>query len=114
MLNNNNFFVEQITKLHDVSKFSLGNPSFTPLKIFLKRNAFDFHQHEIAKTFVLINPEHSANRVWGYVSLLTSEILLSKHQRPMETPAASKYNSYPAAKVARLAVDKNVQGQGLG
>jgi len=114
MLNNNKFFIEQITKLHDVSKFSLGNPSFTPLKIFLKRNAFDFHQHEIAKTFVLINPEHSMNRVWGYVSLLTSEILLGKHQRPAETPAASKYNSYPSAKVARLAVDKNVQGQGLG
>jgi len=115
MLNiNNNFVLRQIESTDDASKFSLGNASFTPLKIFLQKNAFDFHQYEIAKTFVFVNPEYSANRIWGYITLMTSEVCLDKHQRPVETSAASKYNSYPAAKIARLAIDKALHKRGYG
>ncbi|HEV2614674.1 MAG TPA: GNAT family N-acetyltransferase [Gammaproteobacteria bacterium] len=111
---NNNFIVQQIKATDDTSKLSLGNQSYTPLKIFLKKNAFDFHQYEIAKTFVLINPELSPTRIWGYLSLMNSEVVLNEKQRPRETLATKRYEAFPAVKIARLAVDKSLHGQGLG
>ncbi len=60
MLNiNNNYVIEQMNASHNVSKLSLSSSSFTPLKIFLKRNALDFHQYDIAKTFVLVDSKSS-------------------------------------------------------
>lgn len=47
----------------DTRKLSLGNAAYTPLKIFLQKNALDFHQYEIAKTYVLVNPSISPTRI---------------------------------------------------
>ncbi len=115
MLNSNNNFVwKQITPSDKASKFSLGNPNFTALKIFLKKHAYNFHRYQIAKTFVLVSPDTCSSRIWGYVSLMNSEIILNEGQRPIEMFTTSRYDVYPAVKIARLAVDKSLQGMGFG
>ena len=98
----------------NVNKLSLGNSAHTPLKIFLKKAAIDFDQHHIAKTYVLADVDMKPGRVWGYMTLMSSEIILNEHQRPNEISASAKYEVFPAVKIARLAVDKNLQGKGYG
>jgi GNAT superfamily N-acetyltransferase len=95
----------------NLSKLSLGKESYTPLKIFLRKAALNFHQCNIAKTYVLADEN---NRVWGYVTLMNSEIILNENQRPQEIYASSRYEAFPAVKIARLAIDKVLQGQGFG
>lgn len=97
------------------SKLSLGAAEFTPLKIFLNKSAVDFHQLNIAKTYVLAD-KNTLNKakVWGYVSLMSSEIMLDTDHRPCENSNAPRYEVFPAVKIARLAVDKNLQGKGYG
>lgn len=114
MLNNNNLVIKKISLTDNFSKFSLGNPKFTALKTFLQKHAFDFHRYEIAKTFVLVNPDLSPQRVWGYISLMNSEIKLSESLRPNESSKATKYDIFPAVKIARLALDKSLHNQGIG
>lgn len=109
-----NFVLRQIQHDDNTSKLSLGNSSHTPLKIFLKKSAFDFHQYEIAKTYVLINQNLSSNQIWAYITLMSSEIVLNEGQRPQETSATIRYEAFPAVKIARLAIDKNLQSKGFG
>ena len=45
---------------------------------------------------------------------MNSEIVLNEGQRPQETTATSRYEAFPAVKIARLAIDKNLQGKGFG
>jgi GNAT superfamily N-acetyltransferase len=98
----------------NLSKLSLGNPSYSPLKIFLKKIAFDFHQYDIAKTYVLTDTDIRSKRVWGYLTLMSSEIVLNKQQKPQEISTLARYEAFPAVKIARLAVDKSLQGKGYG
>jgi len=97
-----------------LGKLSLGNANYTPLKIFLKRAALDFHQYDIAKTYVLAEVDAKPGRAWGYVTLMSSEIVLNENQKPREISATAKYEAFPAIKIARLAIDKSLQGKGYG
>lgn len=56
-----------------LTKFSLGDATKVALKIFLQREALEFHEKEIAKTYVLVDETHR-NRVYGYISIVCSEI----------------------------------------
>ena len=114
MVDIENFTFRQIQGDDDTTKLSLGNAVHTPLKLFLKKSAFDFHQYEIAKTYVLVNQGLSSPRICGYITLMNSEIVLNEGQRPQETSATSRYEAFPAVKIARLAVDKMLQGNGFG
>lgn len=99
----------------NLNLLSLGNAEFTPLKIFLQKNALDFHQYEIAKTYVLVEENSSAPRVWGYITIMSSEIVILNHDdRPQETLSTSRYEAFPAVKIARLAIDKRLHKQGYG
>ena len=44
--------IRQLQYDDNVSKLSLGKESYTPLKIFLRKAALNFHQYNIAKTYV--------------------------------------------------------------
>ncbi len=114
MVDQSRFALRPIQADDDTGKLSLGLSAYTPLKIFLQKNAVDFHRYQLAKTYVLIDLEHLPTRVWGYITLMSSEILLKDGQRPTETAAASAYRGFPAIKIARLALDKRLQGQGYG
>jgi len=107
------FKLRPIQAEDNLSKLSLGRESYTPLKIFLRKAALNFNQHNIAKTYVLVDGDASV-RVWGYITLMNSEIILNENQRPQEIYASARYEAFPAVKIARLAIDKALQGQGYG
>lgn len=65
------FYLREIRIADTTSKLSLGSSEFTPLKIFLNKSALDFHQHNIAKTYVLIETEIDNPRVWAYATLMS-------------------------------------------
>lgn len=93
------------------NKISTGSHESLPLKNFLKNEALSFHESNIVKTYVLADKNC---RVWGYISLMTSEISLNEDQKPTENPRSIIYKSFPAVKIARLLIDKSMRLKGYG
>ncbi len=102
----NGLRIEPISKIHNRKNFCCGKP---PLDEYLHRYARQNDEKNIAKSFVAIDEE---NNVVGYYSLCTASIEFE------ELPEAirNQLPNYPvpAVLIARLAVDENVHGQGLG
>ncbi|ADE14161.1 GCN5-related N-acetyltransferase [Nitrosococcus halophilus Nc 4] len=94
------------------SGFSLGSEEAAPLKAFLRKDAKVYHSENISKTFVLVEAIPQP-RIKGYLTLVCSEISHEGCIELQECPQASKYN-YPAIKLARLAIHKDIQGAGYG
>jgi GNAT superfamily N-acetyltransferase len=93
------------------NSLSLGDQSLVPLKTFLRKEAKQLHKDNLAKTFVLV--ETGKSRVHAYVTLVCTHI--SVQQFGGAAPVDGfKYADYPAVKLARLAVDSDLQGQGVG
>lgn len=97
--------VEKLTKDHDLSSFDCGKP---PLNDWLKRFAFTNQQSDSARTYVV----QRAGKVVGYYSLSAGAV------RKEESPAriAKGLANHPIGVIlpARLAVDDNERGAGLG
>lgn len=89
---------------------SLGDQALVPLKTFLRREAKRLHKANLAKTFVLV--EAGQTRVLAYVTLVCTHIAVEQVQAPIGDDF--RYADYPAVKLARLAVDASLQGQGVG
>ena len=79
------------------------------LNVYLSRYARQNHEKNIARTFVAVD---SDNRVFGYYSLASASIEFES----LPDDYAKRLPKYPvpAARIARLAVDRTLQGQGLG
>lgn len=102
-------------KLGDkTNKLSLGSNSFVPLKTFLEKDAWQFHEEGIAKTFVLVDSVEAGARIYGYISFTCSVIELEDGQKPEKPARARIYPAYPAVKIARLAVDISIRNKGYG
>jgi len=98
-----------------VTGFSLGEDAHQPLKIFLRKCAHGFHKNNIAKTYVLVEPrEGMSAKVWGYITLVCSEITIEDGYSFEECVEANRYQTFPAVKIARLAVDCRLNRQGCG
>ncbi len=111
MASSKSFQLRPIQEGDILNRLSLGKESYTPLKIFLRKAALNFHQNNVAKTYVMAD---ETARVWGYVTLMNSEIILNENQKPEELYDPTRYEAFPAVKIARLAIDKSMQGQGYG
>jgi len=98
----------------NLTGLSLGDASLVPLKSFLRQNALEFHQNDIAKTYVLVNDSTAASKVWGYLTLMCSEVMLGQGYRLEDSPKSYQYDTFAAIKIARLAVDQRLQGYGYG
>lgn len=96
-----------------VTGLSLGDKETTPLKTFLRKCAKDFHQANVARTYVLI-PDDEDTTIWGYITLMCSEIKLGNTHTLDDCEAANRYNDFPAVKIARLAIDHRIRGRGYG
>lgn len=107
-------FLREILLGDKTNKLSLGDKNFVPLKIFLEKDAWQFHEENIVKTFVLVDSIDAGARIYGYVSLTCSAVELEDDQRPISPARANIYPTYPAIKIVRLAVDKDIRGLGYG
>ncbi len=97
-----------LAKSHDRSHFACGEQA---LDEYLARFARQNHESGIAKTFVATGGDRP-RQVLGYYSISAGAI----DRENLPANAAKRFPSFPipVARLARLAVDREFQGRGLG
>lgn len=100
--------VEPLQRDHDRTRFGCGEPA---LDEYLARFARQNQDSGVARTFVAVCDSEPA-RILGYYSLAVGAI--DKANLPLA--AARRFPNFPlpVARLARLAVDRSQQGNGLG
>jgi GNAT superfamily N-acetyltransferase len=99
---------EAIAKHHDREAFDCGEEA---LNEFLRRYARKSHELGGAKTFLAIE-ESDGKTILGYYSLSPASVAYVRTPESLTRGLAR--HDVPAFRLARLAVDRRVQGQGLG
>jgi GNAT superfamily N-acetyltransferase len=102
------WFESPISKTHDRQAFDCGD---VELNEFLRRHARQSHVRGGAKTFVA-SPVSDPARVLGFYSL--SPASLDYARAPTLVKKGLARHDVPVFRLARLAVDRSMQGQGLG
>jgi len=98
---------EPLTVDHDVSTFDCGVDS---LNLWLKRHALHAASSGSARTRVIRDNEH--DRVVGYHAMAAASI--SPAQATARAAKGMPRHPIPAVLLARLAVDTDVRGRGIG
>lgn len=96
--------IKTLSKAHNRLEFDCGN---AVLNHYLKTQAAQGDMKNITRTFVYENPKHPES-ILGFYTISLAEI---------EAPSVSRLKTphpIPTMRIARLAVDKRCQGQGLG
>ncbi len=99
---------ESIDRRHDRESFDCGVPA---LDEYLRRFARQNHISGGAKTFVAVLPAEPA-RVLGYYTIGPGAIAFARVP-PALTGKLGRYD-VPVFRLGRLAVDRSVQGRGIG
>ena len=99
---------EPIGKKHDRASFECGEPA---LNDFLQRHARQNHDKGAAKTFVAV-ANSDGKSILGFYSLCPA--CLEYSRTPQIIRKGLSRHDVPVFRLARLAVDRSVQGQGLG
>ncbi len=97
-----------IGKQHDRVAFDCGDPD---LNLYLKRFARQNHESGGAKCVIAAPPDAPA-RVLGFYTLSPASIEYSR-TRALAKKGLARYD-VPVFRLGRLAVDRTVQGRGLG
>lgn len=96
-----------------VSGLSLGDARFTPLKTFLKKDAKGFEANNLARTYAIF--EEGKKKVLAFITVICGEIAVENENGFQHDGAVDyRYDHFPAVKIARLAVDKKIQGKQIG
>ena len=103
-----NWREEPIAKKHDRASFDCGDPA---LNEFLRRHARQSHERGAAKTFVAIS-QSDGKSVLGFYSLCPAS--LEYVRAPEIVRKGLARHELPVFRLARLAVNRAHQGQGLG
>lgn len=98
---------EPISKKHDREAFDCGEPA---LNEFLQRHARKNHELGGAKTFLAVS--NSETTILGFYSLSPASIEYARTPEIVRR-GLGRYD-VPVFRLARLAVDRKVQGHGLG
>lgn len=100
---------EAITKTHDRKRFDCGQPE---LNTFISRYARQAHERGTAKTFCAIDVT-SPRTILGFYTISPAQIEL--HHVPLAArPGGGGHHALSGFRLARLAVAKAYQSQGLG
>ena len=90
---------------------SLGDAAFTPLKSFLRKEAKKLHEEHLARTYVLVR--RGETKVLAYITTLCTHVAVEQFDNQVIVDGY-RYKDFPAIKLARLAVDASLRGQGIG
>lgn len=106
--------IKQIEPGDSLTGLSLGDQKFTPLKTFLQKHAQKYEAQSLARTYAAFRQD--TNKVIGYITLVCGEVVAENGEAGLlpDPELDYRYDHYPAVKIARLAVNKNIAGQGLG
>lgn len=99
---------EPIGRHHDRKSFDCG---VADLNAYLARYARQNHESGSAKTFVAVSPAEAA-RVLGFYSISPGSIAFARVPANL-TRKLARYD-LPVFRLGRLAVNRSVQGRGLG
>jgi GNAT superfamily N-acetyltransferase len=99
---------EPIGRHHDRKAFDCGSPD---LNDYLDRYARQNHESGGAKTFVAVSPAEPA-RVLGFYSISPGSVEFARVPARL-TKKLGRYE-VPVFRLGRLAIDRSIQGQGLG
>ncbi len=95
----------EVTKRHNRKDFDCGTPA---LNDYLGKNARQHSDRDISRTYLLYDP-NTPTQIIGYYTIIFADV---------EAPPGSPLSSYPhpvaSIRLARLAIDKRYQGQGIG
>ncbi len=98
--------VERLSNVHDVSRFDCGR--HVSLNLWLQKYALLNQANDSARTYVV----HRANVVVGYYTISAGSI--ARERATARSAHGLANHPVPVSLLARLAVDKNEQGSGLG
>lgn len=99
---------EPIAKKHDRASFDCGDPA---LNEFLRRHARQSHDKGAAKTFLAIS-KADGKAILGFYSLCPGSLEYARAPEAVRKGLAR--HEVPIFRLGRLAVNRSVQGQGLG
>jgi len=105
------YSIRKLQGSDSVNSFKSGDQLFAPLKAFLKNHAKEFQYSHVAQTYVAAD---SSNKVLGFITLTCSEVDLRNGYSLQDCTHANNYDSLPAIKIARLAVDSRYRGNLIG
>ncbi len=110
------FIVRILLETDSVNNFKTGDIAFQPLKTFLKKQAKEFQKAMVAQTYVCIKLDQGVDngKVIAFITLTCSEIDIRNGYTLDDCDHAARYDSLPAIKIARLAVDNRFRKDGLG
>jgi GNAT superfamily N-acetyltransferase len=95
---------------HDVASFSCRNST---LDAYIHSTVERDEQHHTAVAYVLVDPAQ-LSRVLGYFTLNSFAFPKRQARRRDQDKHLGSYDPVPAVLIGRLALDRSVQGQGLG
>ncbi len=99
------FFSERLRPDHDLARFSSGNSA---LDVWLKENALHADRSGTGRTYVLID---KAGEVVAYFTLAPH--LVRREELPSRIGRGAP-DTIPCVLLARLALDRSLQGRGVG
>jgi GNAT superfamily N-acetyltransferase len=99
---------EAISKTHDRQAFDCGDLA---LNEFLRRYARQSHEQGAAKTFLAVSDQNSRT-VLGFYSLSPASVAYARTPDIVRRGLAR--HDVPVFRLGRLAVDRSMQGRGLG
>ena len=101
--------IESLSKIHDRDGFDCGSD---PLNVFLKQTARQHATRGISRTFVLVEEDASDPiPILGFFSLNLCQI---KSESLTAETAKKLPRDVSGVRLGRLAIARNLQGQGLG
>lgn len=99
--------IQSLSGRHNRKEFDCGKPA---LDEWLARTARQHQEKDISQTFVAVEVD-SPSRILGFYALSACEVVTEELPRDVASTLPLKA---PAMRLGRLAVDRAVQGQGLG
>jgi GNAT superfamily N-acetyltransferase len=99
--------IERLGPLHERDKFTCGK---APLDEFIRRLVSQYEKRHLGRTYVAV--QGGGITVCGYYTVASAAIAFQN--LPVQTARKLPKHPVPAVLLARLAVDRAAQGQGLG
>jgi len=99
--------VERLSREYDLSTFDCGDAD---LNDFIKNDAFVYLNKKLATTILFFYEE----KIIGFVSIAADSLKLNLDEKQTYDIHQKKLEDIPAVKLARLAVNKTFQKQGIG
>ncbi|MBF0621294.1 MAG: GNAT family N-acetyltransferase [Magnetococcales bacterium] len=97
-----------LTKHHNRNLFDCG---VTELDEYLKKFALQHSKKDISKPYVILTKDGPA-RICGYYTISTAHVM--RDQLPENEQKGLSGHPVPVIRIGRLAVDRTMQGQGIG